>query len=195
MMLKSDADIGLTNNSKNWTLQVKVLLQDLGLHDIWLNQQTQQIPFTLIKQRIYDMHNQTWYADVRNSPKLDSYCRYKHECLFESYLENIPVKKYRIALSKIRLSSHDLAIETGRYENTPREHRLCLFCNMNMIESEYHFILVCPFYIDIRKKYFKTYYNRWPTLQKFELLMSSNSKSTQINLSKYIYFAMKRRNM
>ena len=43
-----------------------------------------------------------------------------------------------------KLSSHKLHIERGRYENVPRDERFCKFCNMSQIESEYHFLLVCP---------------------------------------------------
>lgn len=46
---------------------------------------------------------------------------------------------------------HQLAIETGRYINAPRENRSCLCCTMNSRESEYHFTLVCTFYAELRK--------------------------------------------
>ena len=72
------------------------------------------------------------------------YSRYKHDFLFETYLDIIPDQKYRIALTKFRLSSHNLAIERARFENIPRCERVCRCCNINMIESDYHFLLVCP---------------------------------------------------
>jgi len=56
-----------------------------------------------------------------------------------------------MALTKFRLSVHSLEIETGRHSNISRENRLCTKCNLRMIENEYHFILVCPLYIEIRK--------------------------------------------
>ena len=63
-------------------------------------------------------------------------------------LDFIQEKKYKIAFTaKFRLSSHDLAIERGRFENG----RLCRHCHLNMIESEYHFMLVCPLNRDLRK--------------------------------------------
>ena len=98
-------------------------------------------------------------------------------------------KNIRTALTRFRLSSHDLAIESGRYDDTPRSDRLCKFCNLNVVENEYHFLLVCPLYIDIRKKYFNSYYCHWPTLKKFENLMSTKSKCKINNLAKYVYFA------
>ena len=58
-------------------------------------------------------------------------------------------------------------------------------CIQNVTESEFHFLLYCPKYRDIRKKYFKNI--SWLTLNKFDFLMSSTSKNTKIislNISK-----------
>jgi hypothetical protein len=49
-------------------------------------------------------------------------------------------------LTKLRSGTLKLNIELGRYNYTPRESRLCLCCNMNVVENEYHFVLVCPAY-------------------------------------------------
>ena len=54
---------------------------------------------------------------------------------------------------------------------------------------EYHFLLVCPLYRELRQKYMKSYYCRWPTLNKFDSLMSSDNKRTILSLAKYIYYA------
>ena len=102
--------------------------------------------------------------------------------------------KYKIALSRFRLSSHSLMIEIGRYNGTPREDRLCTFCNMRKKEDEYHFLLVCPYYTELRRRYFKKYFCSWTTLTKFDHLMSATSKKTLNNLSKFVYFAFKKRN-
>jgi hypothetical protein len=77
--------------------------------------------------------------------------------VYENYLDMIPhtSRKY---LTRIRISSHSLHVQTGRYHmtrtnRTVRSERWRLYCNLHDIEDEYHFILICPFYIDIRKKY------------------------------------------
>ena len=33
-------------------------------------------------------------------------------------------------------------IEANRFENTPREERICPVCNMNTIENQYIFVLI-----------------------------------------------------
>ena len=56
----------------------------------------------------------------------------------------------RKALVRFRISSHQLRIETGRYENIPRNERICHFCTSNKIEDENHFLLDCKAYSQIR---------------------------------------------
>ena len=60
---------------------------------------------------------------------------------------------------------------------------------MNAIENEYHFLLVCPFYRSLRKKYLPTYYCHWPNLNKFKMIMTSPQISTINKLGKYLYHA------
>ena len=44
-------------------------------------------------------------------------------------------------------------LEEGRFHNIERHIRLCQFCNMNMVEDEFHFVLVCPAFRDLQKRY------------------------------------------
>ena len=102
-------------------------------------------------------------------------------------------QKNRIYLTKLRLSAHDLAIEIGRYIKVPREQRVCFHCNINVVETEYHFLLVCPKYKELRQHYFKRCFCHWPNLNKFESIMSSQFTKTINNLAKVILYALKLR--
>ena len=102
--------------------------------------------FTKCLQLKYD---QFWTEKtVQNSEhKLCTYALFKKEFKFESYLD-LPIERARLCLlTRFRLSSHKLRVETGRYEKPylPRENRICLMCE-NGIEDEQHFILKCPYY-------------------------------------------------
>ena len=193
MMLKEDTDLNHNYNEQNWAFQIKSILQHHGFAYVWNNQFAIEIPFQTIKQRIFDNYFQRWYCDINNSSRLQSYCIFKHKFESEKYLTAVIENKYKIALSRFRTSSHNLSIETGRYDGTPREQRICKSCNMNKIENEYHFLLVCPNYRQLRTKYFKPYFWHWPSLYKFENLMSTCSKKSICNLAKFIYFATKHR--
>ena len=55
------------------------------------------------------------------------------------YSTNVP-EHYRIPTSRVRLSSHNLAIETGRWSRIPRDRRLC---GCGEIQTEEHFLCHC----------------------------------------------------
>ena len=130
-MLKEDADSSNTYNGSNWASHNKSLLNNLGFSYILLHQNEITIPLNAIKRRIYDSYSQAWYAEINNSNRLITYARYKHEFAFENYLDFITEKKYRISLTRFKLSSHELHIERGRYEHVLRDKRFCKCCNMS----------------------------------------------------------------
>ena len=107
---KTRADNNIHYNGLNWAFQIKSMLESLGLGSIWVQQEEISIPFELIKQRIFGHFQQSWYSDINNSNRLLMYARYKHDFNFETYLDFITENKFRIALSRFRLSSHDLHI-------------------------------------------------------------------------------------
>ena len=163
--------------------------------NLWVNQEhNNDLLLKLIKERILDQYKQSWYSAINNSQRLISYCRFKHDFKLETYLDVIQDNKFKIALSRFRLSSHNLEIERGRYTNVSRADRICRMCNSGFVENEYHFLLVCPVFRHFRRQYMKPYFCSWPSLNKFDNLMSSNNKKEILNLEKFIYFANKQRN-
>ena len=107
----------------------------------------------------------------------------------------ITVRKLRYALAKLRMSSHRLEVEMGRWARPERiafENRKCKHCQI--LEDEFHFILECPLYSNIRTVYFKRYYYTRPNMFKLTKLMSSNSKKQIRNLATFIIKAFDVRN-
>ena len=49
----------------------------------------------------------------------------------------------RESFSRLRLMSHNLRIETGRWSRTPAEQRLCL-CDGSQVQTERHVLVECP---------------------------------------------------
>ena len=163
LLLKHDADNNITYNKQNWAYQIKNMLDTLGLGYFWQDQEIADIYLPTIKQRILDQYYQNWYRNINNSRRLSTYCRFKHSFNLKPYLDTIYERKFKIALTRFRLSSHRLEIERGRYFDIDRTERKCKNCTQNTIENEYHFLLVCPLYQDLRRKFLKAYYCSWPT--------------------------------
>jgi hypothetical protein len=63
---------------------------------------------------------QDWSESIYNANSLSLYRHLKCSFEFKSYLNNLP-RKFRTALCRLRLASHKLRIETGRYtQNRPQ---------------------------------------------------------------------------
>ena len=95
-----------------------------------------------------------WKSDLCNTESriLKTYAPYKCDFNTESYLEVISVPKYRIALSKLRSSSHNLEIERGRYVRPKKilDERVCMLCKV--VDDEIHFVTSwtsCEFHIHV----------------------------------------------
>jgi hypothetical protein len=111
---------------------------------------------------------------------------YKTIFAHEPYLVNIKSYQHRRALSCLRLSSHKLEIEVGRYNPPkPRDRRHCRVCDTGDIEDEFHFILVCPKYVTLRRKLIPRYFWHRPNMGKFIDLMTRDDLN--IKLAKYIH--------
>ena len=74
------------------------------------------------------------------------------------------------------------------------EQRLCKTCEEEgkiEIEDEYHVLLRCPKYWELRRKYIDYQYYTNVTFDKFISIMSSEDYSTLRNLSLFVFHAFK----
>ena len=107
----------------------------------------------------------------------------------------VQVKKFRRALSRLRMSAHRLEVEMGRWVRPVRvEHdeRKCRVCGI--LEDEYHFLIECPVYCNLRTLYVKRYYRVNPSMFKLVELFSTDNKRDIQNLATYVYKAFDERN-
>ena len=138
------------SSENNWVFQLKLLLNELGFTFLWNNQSITKLQLQMVIQCIYDQYYQSWYSEVNNSGKLETLKCLNKVFNFEKYLKCINLDCHRVALTRFRCSAHKLRIEEGRFRDINRNLRICHLCNSNTIEDEYHFLLVCPAYRDIR---------------------------------------------
>ena len=117
----------------------------------------------------------------------------------ETYLDEIKEQKYRIALSRLRTSSHILEIERGRHAKPkiPYDNRLCPKCNT--VEDEKHFIIHCKMYEQERNEMFSRIRIKYKTKtnleqnMSYEELMCHEDPLVMNALGKYVYNAFKKR--
>ena len=195
LMLKSLDNQG----KKTWASSVKELLFKYGFGDVWLEQGVGDKIAILraFTTRLRDCHFQDWHRETHDSSKLSVYCTFKSCLELEKYLECVNIWKYRQALSRFRVSCHNLAIEKGRHEGVLLENRLCKYCeNLGsiVIEDEFHFLLCCPLYSSLRNVYINRHYIDSPRYESFMSIMSSDDNETIVKLACYIFQANKMRN-
>ena len=103
--------------------------------------------------------------------------------------------KFRKALTRLRLSSHRLEIEAGRWHKPnpiPVNERKCQICHV--LEDEFHFLFKCSLYNDIRKQYINRYYWNRPNIPKFIELIANTNKTTCRRLATFVHKAFEIRN-
>ena len=171
-------------------------MANLGFYEVWLQQNVGDVGvfLSIVRQRLQDNFMQQWNEEINQSPRAIFYrCIASFE--FSDYLNMITVRKFRVALAKFRVSSHRLEVEMGRWarpERTVFEDRKCKYCHK--LEDEYHLLLECPLYVNIRELYIRRYYYTRPSMFKLTELLSSNSKKQIRNLATFIFKAFEERN-
>ena len=129
------------------------------------------------KYMLQNVYSCLWNDLISNQTcdnKLRTYAKFKQEFELEDYIISVPFSKRRM-FTKLRISSHQLAIEKGRHIKIPdrddikcnfcaqvrndcscnkfKYNRLCAFCGV--VENEYHFIMKCSVYNQTRSELFE----------------------------------------
>jgi hypothetical protein len=76
-------------------------------------------------------------------------------------------------MTKLRTCNLRIPIETGRWENIPRQERTCTFCNDN-VGNEFHVFFMCnnDRIVNLRNIYLPKYYVQYPNITKMSGLLS-----------------------
>ena len=104
--------------------------------------------------------------------------------------------KHKIALSRFRLSNHNLMIEKGRHLKIDKSDRKCFFCT-NQIENESHFLISCPLYSPLRANLKRLCLSQCRNYidmneqQKFIFIMSNENENIIKELGSFISNSLK----
>ena len=145
-------------------------------------------------------YDRFWNENITTSSKAVSFNKYKFNIYLDPYLLNLN-PRFRIALSRLRMSSHPLMIEKGRHFKPPlpRVNRLCPCCK-DQTEDECHFLISCPLYNEERKDLFDSIrkttllFDEIPTpLQKFIFLLTNENDTIMSKLAAFTYNSFRKR--
>ena len=118
----------------------------------------------------YDIFQQTYFGDTTNI----NIC-FLYNALDRDFTKanTITIQSNRKAMGQLRISSHKLMIERGRWKDIVHKKITCLHCQV--FEDEYHVVIVCLKYTVIRKQYIKPYYTEKPCMFKFIQLLKTHN--------------------
>jgi hypothetical protein len=147
---------GRGGDSGNWLQYTRKLLVELGLEGEWNREEvgTRQQWGEKITTAIAKREEKLWREEVVSKPKLRTYLLLKTKLSFEPYL-NCGDSWRRSALTRLRVGTNMLAIETGRWEGKKVEERVCKVCKTNQVEDEKHFLIECSGYDAVRQDLYK----------------------------------------
>ena len=158
----------------NWATHVKDILQECGLGYAWLYQTVGNVTAfrSLFKQRITDIYGQKWRARLRNTSRGHYYLAINTDMnlldVSYSHFETVKSSKNMYSLIKLRTCSHRLRVETGRWHRPqpiPLMDRKCDVCEV--LDDEYHFVMVCRKHEQIRRTFIPSFYWTRPNMLKF----------------------------
>ena len=147
----------------------------------------------LFEQRIKDEFIQKCFNDIQNSDRCRLYKEIKTVFRCESYTSCEIKSALRENYTKLRLSSHKFLVERARCDKVkiPYTQRRRTLCSSGDIEDEYHMIMICEHFRDVRVKYIKPFYYKRPSMWKFVELMNSTSKRARFKLMLFLKIIFK----
>ena len=173
---------------QNWALSVKNLLSRLGFMDVWVAQGVgnKEAFLEIFKLRVKDIFIQDWHSRLDNSTRARCFITFA-KFQYQQYLDILNIEKYRKSLSKLRLSSHRLEVEVGRWVRPNKiqyENRKCKICKV--LEDEFHFLFECPIYMELRNMYISKYFWQRPNMIKFVELLTTEHRKTLVKLGIFV---------
>ena len=137
----------------NWYSEVEKLFNELNMMHIFINEQP--VNLNVAKETLILISNTDWEQAIRSMPKLRTYCDIKATYNTEPYVKILLNRSHRSTIAQFRTGILPLRVETGRYQHIPPEDRLCLLCDLNVVEDEYHMLYSCKCYDRLRRDLFE----------------------------------------
>ena len=146
-------------NINNWCNEIEQIFDSVNCLVIFQERHTCDL-LSFESKLKFNLQNE-WHNEINKKPKLRTYVHFKNIFKTENYVSAYMLRSHRSLLAQLRSGILPLILETGRLQNIRDENtghfrklkveeRVCTLCNLNCIEDEIHFVLVCPKYTQIR---------------------------------------------
>ena len=159
----SNEKISLHVGKRNWSYDVNSIIQHLRLpENVFENFVACDI--LNVKHKTFLLMEEEWKRDISNKPKLRKYITLKENFAIPNYVSTLLPKPHRSISAQFCCGIVPLRVETGRRQRVrdettgqtrslKLEERVCSICSSGEVEDEYHFLLKCDVFSDIRVHY------------------------------------------
>ena len=153
-----------------WLEYVKKILEDCGMNYVFYQHQIldkkwlQNSFLPSIKNTLKDQELQKWTTQItEENQKFFYYREFATNFGLKNYFMSLPQDLW-IPLCKFRTNNHKLPVEvySWSYFKKTRNERICFMCEANDIGDEYHYLMLCPAFKDLRTFYLPKYYRERP---------------------------------
>lgn len=178
-------------NYTTWACKVRNVLYRFGFGIVWETQGVGNVKLFLLefKQRLIDCFTQDWNSALTTHDFYYVYSSFKRELSCSDHLHISRNMFVRKAFSRFRIGMSPLRARAVEFQPERFCNHKCPFCQ-NVDETEFHFVLVCPKYGDLRDELIPSKFTRQPNFFKFVLLLSNAKETIVSNLSYFVYRAL-----
>lgn len=196
----------LMQSSDAWHTRVKTLSSSLKTElPISTNKNTVKRYSDNILHEMKITYEKFWHCELtkttsktknKGGNKLRSYNILKNHFNIEPYLQIVDIPEHRRAITQLRLSSHNLNIETMRGTVEDPNQRKCKKCGLDEKEDEEHFLIRCQAYTSQRESLISIAKSSCNNTSNYGdsdwyiFLMTSEDKKICRTLGKFIFDCM-----
>ena len=189
MLLKHD-ESGRTN----WASRVRCLLCKHGFGYVWALQFVGDAKhfISLFKCRLVDNFRQSWHDSLSHLPDFSGYFEYHPDLIISNYISQLSAYEHRRAICLLRCNRLPLrgVPRFGKVAQNP----YCKECEGSQIEDACHFLFVCPRYTSVRNRLIPSFYARFPSPLKVQLVASDRNSKLSFKIALYICECLRIRN-
>ena len=173
-----------------WGFELKKVLETNGFAYIWMEERIENQGgfFKMFKQRLLDQFWQTIEGKINEKERFRAYKQIKQGHERENYLQQITINRFRRVYTRARLGIID--IKYNERFTSLQNNLNCPFCND--LETELHFLLICPKYTELRKRYID---KNWITTVNLTISDLLNNQHEEIvkGTAMFLFYALRRR--
>ena len=129
---------------------------------------------------------QDWKSNLKTMDSLRTYYIIKTDFFLEYYTIHLNQYHLRKLYAQLRCGALNIHVNTGRKNSIPYLERKCAYCNMNAIDDELHFLLICPFHVDLRRHMIPAIYIANSSIDNHKQLLRNGSLESCRSIALFI---------